>query len=1206
MSDPKTTPRSPGARLYVYFGLLLALMLPAAAWSQVTQGSIIGTVKDSAGAVIPGATVTLTNLDEGVTRTTQSNATGNYAFLDAVAAHYTLTVSAPGFEKFAASNIVLSVRQQLRIDAALAVGAVQQQVTVSGDSVSAIQTDSPTISGTFTADDANNLPVNTRASSSGTSAAAILGVLPGAQSDQSGISLQGALPNQTDVTIDGITVKSAGGGTWINDAFPSTEAISEIRADGVLANAEYGDPGQVVVTTKGGTNHFHGSAFVYYQDNNWNAHAYSATPYTQPSYHGTTFGGSFGGPVMLPHYNGRNKSFFFADYEGWRFPAQAVLSEVVPTQGMMQGDFSGYTDQQGNPITLRDPYTGQSWGTQVPSGMINPIAVNALKQFYPTPNIGTSLNTYQDGETANWTQNVDASKHSDQFDVRGDKYFGSNQKFLLWGKFTWKNFPVTSSEQLLVPSSTQVNTNKVLRVDTNWSITPSLINEGGYGFTRVWNGSSNPFNGTAWTQAQGFQGLQNLFYNGIPEMDFADLQSLTADRLTSLGNSLTNVYQDTLIWTKGRHTLKFGGTVMTLEARSALGFFGADNYGTYGFDECGSGGSSGCFTGIDFADFLIGIPNATAYDVVSQDNDGTSNHYDFFAQDEWRVNDRLTLSYGLRYELHPGYYDKGGDIGNFDPTAGPQAGIIYMKGYQNLLAQNYLASANACDPDGVTNTNNATVNGVPCMKVEDNDQAGYPIGLKKYPHLRFMPRFGLAYRPFGNDKTAIRAGFGMYNINMLGSSFYSLTGTIQAATQQFSNTLNCTATGCTPGYQWPQVYAGSGSSGPSNAYGTDYFGTANSVNWKDPYTYQWNLSVDRDLGQGYAIRVSYIGSESHQLVWAPDENAVPFSTTVSAYNQPFSARLFPNWGEINTRATGSNQSYHSLQVQASHRFQRGLEFNSTFTWAKNLADNQGPVNGGFAGENGGARSESILDRHADFGDVYGTRRLLWNTTGLYDLPIGRGKRIGGSMPRIADTVIGGWRLTGIFTAQGGDYLMPYFPGGSTDPSGTGSGLNKSLAGWTPTGRNQYADYATGTSWRSGAKTRTLWANPAAFACPGDPTWKPGLGCYTGAGFNADGTQRFTGPGANHPLPIGRFGNAPNGAIEGPGLVNLSTGLSKAFAITEQMRFQLEGTFTNVLNHTNLGDPNMNLSSPTFGLIQGTNGGYFSGARTAQVSARLEF
>jgi len=1191
--------------------LLLALVCASpTAWSQATQGSIVGSVKDSRGALIPGATVTLLNLDAGVSRTTTSNSTGDYAFLDAVAAHYTLTVEAAGFEKFQTKDLVLVVRQQLRVDAKLVVGAVQQQVEVSGDNVSAIQTETPTISGSFSQDEANSLPVNTRASSGGTSAAAILGVLPGMQADQSGISLQGALPFETDVTIDGITVKSAGGGTWINDAFPSSEAISEIRADGVLANAEYGDPGQVVVTTKGGTNHFHGSAFTYYQDNNWNAHAYSATPYTQPSYHGTTFGGSFGGPVMLPHYNGRNKSFFFVDYEGWRFPSQSVLSEVVPTPGMVQGDFSGYTDQQGHPVNLRNPFNpSQSWGTQVPSGMISKIATSTLKQFYPTPNIGNP-DTYKDGELANWTENVDASKHSNQFDVRGDKYFGSNQKFLLWGKFTWKSFPINSAEKLLVPSSTQVNTNKVLRVDTNWTITPNLINEGGYGFTRVWNGSSNPFNGTAWTQSQGFQGLQNLFFNGVPEMDFANLQSLNVDRLTSLGNSLTNVYQDTLIWTKGRHTMKFGGAIQTIEARSALGFFGADNYGTYAFNECGgsgAGGSSGCFTGLDFADFLLGIPNGTEYDVVSQDNDGYSVHYDFFAQNDWRVSDKLTLSFGVRYELHPGYYDKGGDIGNFDPTVGPQGRSIYMKGYQSLLAQNFLASANACDPDGVNNTNNATVNGAPCMPVENNDQAGFPIGLKKYPHLRFLPRFGFAYRPFGNDKTAIRGGFGMYNINLLGSNFYSLTGTLQAATQAYANTLNCSsATSCAPGYQWPQVYAGSGAGG-APAYGTDYFGTANSINWKDPYTYQWSLSVDRDLGRGYAARVSYIGSESHQLVWAPDENTLPFSSTVAAYNQPFSARLFPNWGRIYSRATGANDSYHSLQINASHRLQHGLQYESTFTWAKNLADNQGPDNGGFAGESGGARATSVLDREADFGDVYGTRRLLWNTTGLYDLPIGRGKAFGGSMPRLADTFIGGWRLTGIFTLQTGDYLMPYFPSGQGDPSGTGSGLTSSLAGWDPGRHTQYADHVSGASWKTGAKSRTQWANPTAFTCPGDPSWTPGNGCYTGAGFNADGSQHVAyGPGSEHPLPIGRFGNARNGSIEGPGLVNLSAGMSKAFAITEQMHFKLEGTFTNILNHTNLGDPNMDLSSATFGLVDSTNSGYFAGGRTVQVAARFEF
>ena len=168
------------------------------------------------------------------------------------------------------------------------------------------------------------------------------------------------------------------------------------------------------------------------------------------------------------------------------------------------------------------------------------------------------------------------------------------------------------------------------------------------------------------------------------------------------------------------------------------------------------------------------------------------------------------------------------------------------------------------------------------------------------------------------------------------------------------------------------------------------------------------------------------------------------------YNQPISARLFPNWGRINTRATGANESYNSLQIEGSHRLQQGLDFHSGFTWAKALADNQGPyghlTGDGFAGEGGGERSTSILDRHVDFGNVYGTRRLRWNTTALYDLPFGRGKAFGASMPRVADSIVGGWRLSSILTVQTGPYETPYFPSGQGDPSGTGSGLTQDRSG----------------------------------------------------------------------------------------------------------------------------------------------------------------
>ena len=213
---------------------------------------------------------------------------------------------------------------------------------------------------------------------------------------------------------------------------------------------------------------------------------------------------------------------------------------------------------------------------------------------------------------------------------------------------------------------------------------------------------------------------------------------------------------------------------------------------------------------------------------------------------------------------------------------------------------------------------------------------------------------------------------------------------------------------------------------------------------------------------------------------------------------------------------------------------------------------------------------------------------------IYDLPVGRGKQFGSSMSRIVDLAVGCWRLSNIFLWQSGPFESPYFPSGQGDPCGTGSGLTSSNTGLDPGHRNQYPDTVPGISIKPANRSRFLWANPAALTCPGYPGWTPGTACTTGSGAGAV------------PNPIGRFGNARVGSIVGPGTVNLSTGLSKVFPITERINLRAEGTFTNVLNHTNLGDPVMDISSPSFGLITGTIGSDYGGARTGQVSMRLDF
>jgi hypothetical protein len=1168
-------------------------LAPGAISGQTTEGAILGQITDATGAIVPSATVVLTNMDEGVTRTTVSSANGSYQFLDVKSSHYSIQVSAPGFEKWTARGVELTARQQLREDVSLTVGSATTEVTVSGDLQSSIDTDTATISASLNSTEVENLPINSRAGSGGTSIFSIVGTMPGVQSDPGGFSVQGGLPFQSEASVNGITIQDAGGNSPIADALPSAEAIQEIRVAGVANNAEYGQPGQVTILTKSGANKIHGSAFWYFQSDALNAIPFGAA--TKPKLKGNTFGGSFSGPVVIPHlYNGHDRTFFYGDYEGFRFPQQTSAQYTVPTAAMKSGNFAGYQvlDKNGNNTFtgLIDPTTGKNIGYQLPS--VNSIAQKFL-QFYPDPNHG-STTTYVDGQTPNYYVNQDASKHSDQFDLRGDQYFGANQKLLVWGRYTWKDFPQASPTELLVPSATDVNNYRVFVTNADWAIKSNLIDDARFGYVITRNGTSNSFDGKSFTQSTGLVGLQNLFYNGIPELDFNNLTSLSADRLSSLSSSTQFIYSDSITWVKGSHNLKFGADFASIEAVSALGFNGSDNYGTFQFN---TKGSTGLFTGVDFADFLSGIPNQTFYDVVAQDNDGLTSHYHVYAQDEWKATKKLTLTYGVRYELQPGYHDRYGDIGNFDPSVPGSGRVIYPDGKSSLLSQAFLKSANACSTIG--GTTGSTVNGAPCMPVLSNTQAGFPAGLRTYPKLRLMPRFGFAYRPFKDSKTTVRGGFGLYNITLLGSSFYSLTGTLQADTVQYTNTYNTTTHAI--GYQWPTIYAGAGGDSNSVGYGQDYFGTANSTNWKDPYSMQYSLDVDRDFGHGYAVRASFIGLQSRQLIWAPDENTLPFSSTVSASNQPLSARLFPNWGRINTRATGANESYNSFQLEASHRMQHGLQFNSTWTLANAMADNQGPNQTGFAGENGGQRATSILDRHADYGHVYGNRRSRWNTTAVYQLPIGRGRQFFGGMSRAADTVVGGWQLSSILLLQSGDYLTPYFPAGQGDPSGTGSGLTSSISGFDPGHRAQHADVVQGANWKPSKQSRTQWVNSAAFTCPGLPGWTVGQNCTTGAGYDSKGNAIGAAP-----LPIGRFGNAQVGSVTGPGLVNLSTGLSKSFQLSERFRLKAEGTFTNVLNHTNLGDPNLNLSSSSFGQITSGIGYDQAGNRTGQVAMRLDF
>ena len=468
--------------------------------AQSIQGSIIGTIEDKAGAVVPGATLTLQNLDEGSTRTTTSNASGDYQFLDAKAGHYSLLVQNTGFEKWQTTGVLLASRQQLRIDVKLVVGSVQQEVDVSADTISAINTENPSISAVYSSAEAANLPVNTRASANGTSPLNIVGTLPGVQADHGTFSLQGGLPFQTEVSVDGITVQSATGNSPIADAFPSTESISELRADGAMNNAEFGQPGEITVISKAGTNTIHGSAFWYHQ----NA-AFDAIPYTfpitttKPKLIGNTYGGAFGGPVVLPHlYNGHNRTFVFGAYEGWRHPSQTTELYKVPSTLMKKGDFSKVRfhriHRAHQSVYRRKLWYGPANIECIRGEIYCSSILTRTSEIRPhIPTMGhptTSSIRIRAGTRINSTFGVINT-------------LAVTRSFCCGAALPGRTFPPNTFEPLAVPSAQNTNQTRVLKISANYTITPRIINEFGFGYTFSTTGTSNSFDGKAFTEGLG-------------------------------------------------------------------------------------------------------------------------------------------------------------------------------------------------------------------------------------------------------------------------------------------------------------------------------------------------------------------------------------------------------------------------------------------------------------------------------------------------------------------------------------------------------------------------------------------------------------------------------------------------------------------------------------------------------------------------------
>ncbi len=1113
------------------------LLSTAALRGQSTNAEILGMVKDSTGASITNAKVSANNIQTNLGKTVLTNNLGSYEIPGLLPGTYEVLIEAEGFKSSLQRGFVLEARATVRVDATLVVGSVQTKMEVTG-TTPAITTENSTIADELSAEEVKDLPLNFRGTYSG-GAIFLVSMLPGVQTDNGyNLTLAGGHTSMNDLTVDGFSIMSNRFNNGITQLLPSTEAISEVSVTSELGNAEIGQVGQISFIGHGGTNTYHGSLFEYFQNDALDAIPLFATKKAQKR--ANDFGGALGGPVRLPGYSGKDRTFFFFDWESNRNHTSNSIIEGVPTPEMRAGNFSalcGSYDVNGicnspTGVTLNNPFTGQPYpNNTIPQSQLNAVSLNVLNTFYPQPN-------FNSGDIAsNYRLIVPAPANSDQFDVRIDEKLTQNQ--LLWGRYGYRRSNNLNALGLLEGNQALIDNTDSIGLTYDYTIKPNLLNEARFGYNKQYFAVTYPSfpNGAAVVKQLGLN-LPGPFPSGSAVPGFFFQQSPiagTANGRQENRHERRFQFDDNLTWVKGHHTLKFGTDIRANNYSDFVNFTGADNFGVFQFD--------GSFSGVDVADFLLGLPSSSALAFAGPTFNTSQTAWAFYAQDEFKASQKLTLNFGARYEVHPPFFDNTLQMTNFNTANGDV--IVPNAASLKIASPGFLASINACPGYSGATT--------PCTPVITAGQAGLPRTLRKTDYTKILPRFGFAYRP--TDRWVIRGGAGLYDMTLLGNVFYNLVGIHTADVRFYSNSIS----GGTPAFQFPNVNTpGIGAVGTP---GTQDFRTATQFNLHDPYAEQWNLTVERELARDTGVRVTYTGMRTIGLLLNVDENQV------RAHAGPYdpSQKPFPNWRIIYDGVNGGKSFYNAFAVVLSHRSSHGLTLQSSYYLTKNLSDADGSAgtsNGNSVLENG----PFIMDRFnvkGDYGNVNFTRRHRWLTTYVYDLPFGRTKHFGRTINPVLDLIVGNWKTSGTFLLQSGPFLTPYYFGG-TDPSGTGANFK-------------------------------------------DPGQRPDRVC-NGSVPNPTATHYFD---VNcFPVPadaIGRFGNSGVGILTGPGTIVWNAGLFKVIPIKERLHLRVEGSFTNVLNHANLGVPDLNVQAGTdFGAVHSSQAQEGSGTRTGQVALRLDF
>ncbi len=1135
------------------FLVVLLSMQGLSVRAQSTYGTILGTVHDRSGAVIPGATVTLVNAGTSAQRVATSDGSGDFTFSNVDVGSYSLTVTARGFEKYSVPSIPLTARESHRVDAALQLGAENQTVTVEAEAANVITTEVSNLAETKMGDELIDLPVAIYSRSTGsTSPVSTLTTEAGVQTDDSGnLSVMGATPALLSVTVDGISSVGVEYSGPVNEMFPSFNSIEEIRVSESNNNAEFSGVADITTVSKSGTNSYHGGVFENHENTVFNA----GNPFNaKPKIIMNDFGGTVGGPVKIPHlYNGHDRTFFFTSFEGLRLPRETSITESVPSLAMRGGNLTSYLASQGV-SAIYNPDGSQIADTSaVP---VSPISANLLKYLFPLPNYGPA-----DSYSNNYRVNMATPISANQGDVRLDQTFTSRQSAFV--RFSYKNRQVISPPNVACPSFCQTSGDPLLgsfntpEIDEgmtfayNYTLTPHLVNEfrGGYNAQH-----------TSTNQSFSTQTLLSETGLTVPQVDTQWAQSpdvvITGFNPTGGGNTTRQRGQiiqalDNVTWNKGNHTAKVGGDFKRLSDHDD-NVFGNDMSGVYNFLD-------GSYVGVGdpYAAFLLGYPDYTVDATVNKPTmDGVGYSYALFAQDDWKVTPRLTLNVGLRYELHPPLKETNYNTAFFLPDYNGAGTDGQTQVHGAVVVPNAKA---------LTYTDPNLVSAIYPTPILTAKQANLPETLRYTDKTDWGPRIGFAWRPFGTDRTVLRGGWGRFIETPLGFSLVSGWAVHASYVGVFYNAAG--EDGVTPLLSFSNAFNGSAGSGVGSAG----FYYAFPIHYKDPSVQQWNLTVEQDIGHGMGARLSYIGSHGKNLEEFVDLDQVEPNTV--GYAAVADSRPYPLWSVIQSVANVGESNYNSLTAELSKHSGKGLQYDVSYMFTRDLSDAAGAIPSAFVGSGG----NFVTDRFhpgLDYGNVAYDRRHRFLATYLYDLPLGKGQRFlptGSALNAIA----GGWQMGGVVVAQSGPFLTPtqstYDPANTNILSTVYASRPERIAGQSPYARH---------------RNTAQWLNPDAFS-------------YTSLS-QVDDSGNPTGIG------IGRFGTAPVGSFEGPGTVNFSMSLMKNVSFTEKAKLQLAVEASNLFNHRNYEPPSVAVDQAGFGQITALQTAEGAGPRSLELAGKITF